>query len=167
MEGDMLAWGQDRKERGKHARYGFYHSCGVRAPGTVVIHFVTVAEEEKSFPFVILGNIPLILGDVLEIGQPVAVMENNFKFLENARPVRFQLGNPRKLPGLEERAVAHCGISQDRLFKTLDDPQAERHAGAMLTLLWSGADAIFASIHGLPLLFALARSNFFSAAGGF
>ena len=76
MVEDVLARGEDREHRRRHPRDLAHHLGRPGAHLDAELRLEAVAVEEERLPAVVVGDLDLILRDLLEVGQRLAVLEH-------------------------------------------------------------------------------------------
>ena len=96
MVEDVLARGEDREHRRRHAGDLAHQRGRPRAHLDAELRLEAVAVEEVRLPAVVVGDLDLVLGDVLEVRQRVAILEHMAQLVADDLPVVLDVLDPGK-----------------------------------------------------------------------
>ncbi len=148
---DPLVRSEDREHRGGHARDALEQPIGLRAAFDVPARGEAVAVEEEGLPAVVVGDLVLVGGDVLKIGQSVRVAKHLLELGADRGGTGFELGHPRELDRVEERVVADHRVAAEVTVEPADEALADavRHVDEALTQRLGSRPPIFGfGVHG-------------------
>ena len=116
MRGD-----EDREHRGRHPRRALHQGGRARAHAGPEVGLEAVAVQEVGLPAVVVGDLDLVLGDVLEVRQRVAVLEDAVELLADHVPVALDPCDPEEQLGIEEGRVAYERAPPDEALDRRQD----------------------------------------------
>jgi hypothetical protein len=123
---DVLARRQNRDHRGRHPRDLAHQRGGSRAHLHAELRLEAVAVEEQRLPAVIVCDLDLIGGDVLEVRQRRLMLEQALDLLTDDVRVLFDVRDPGEALELEERRVTDERASPDEPLDRRQHAFAER-----------------------------------------
>ncbi len=126
MVEDVLAGGEDREHRRRHAGDLAHEGGRARAHLDAELGFEAVAVEEERLPAVVVGDLDLVLGDVLEVRELLALLEQPLGLLADDLPVALDVRHPVEALEREEGGVADERAPPDETLDRREDPFADR-----------------------------------------
>ena len=127
---DVLARGEDREHRRRHPRDLPHQRGRPRAHLDAELGLEAVAVEEERLPAVVVGDLDLVLGDVLEVGQRLTVLEHALELLADRLPVGLDSRDPGEAVDREEGRLAHQRALPDEPLDRRERPFRRRRSSS-------------------------------------